>query len=502
MKSNTTLELYNLIHSLTPTEKSYFKKGLSKRSDGKLGELFALFNKKKSYDEEQLLGEIKSQYVNPSDVCLKLINAILRSMARYRADSSVQSELNTLLTQIEFLHKRRLYLTGERLIKKGLKLAKQENQFTYINILSDKLIDFIPKRGNDKLKNIKQVEAEFKKATEHQIMHQNLRILYSLMLDHFTNSKPSRKGLKQFMSDILQSHLMVNPEQIGKEYKALRVYAQNNRNGALFYSGDWETALAESKSLIEYLGPPEKLSERLSKSWLSINFNMITIACFLLDKKSYTQIRAQVDEMVSKKENAKAILAQLSFKLLSTHHLINSGKLDEALATLTTQVKQLHNPEVTRSQDKSNLRLAIGMVLFYQEKYPQAIAEINKVLVDDSVARSEDLIYKARWIEILSVYNLGDHTLFESKLLAMYRYIKQKNSGFDWQTDLLNTLKKTVDEPVKKRSSAFSELHQKVKKHELEFRTMAHGFNLLHFIEASTQGLPMNKFMAKRYLGS
>lgn len=499
MKSNTTLELYNLIHSLTPTEKSYFKKGLSKRSDGKLGELFELFNKKKGYDEEQLLGEIRSKYVNPSDVCLKLINALLRSMARYRADSSAQSELNTMLIQIEFLHKRRLYPTGERLTKKALKLSKENNHYAHTNILLDRLLDFIPKRGKDKLKNIQAIQAELKSNTQHQAMYQNLRVLNALMLDHITNHKPSRENLKRFINDIMNNELMVASTAIGDEYKGLKVYAQNTRNGALYYHGDWETALAESQALIEYLGPTEKLSERLFKSWVSINFNIITLACLLLDGDTYIRVSQQVDEARKKRGNETDKLGNTSFDLLNTLHLINLGKLDEALDILSTQLKQLYNPDLSRHHDESNLRISIGQVLFYQENYTQALAELNKWLADESIKKSEEITNRARWLEVLSVYMLGDIQLFESKLLAMHRYIKQKDTGFDWQTDLLNTMKKTIGEPAKKRSSAFSELYQNVKNHQLEFRATAQGFNLLYFIEATAQGLPMNKFMVKRY---
>lgn len=499
MKSNTALELYNLIHSLTPSEKSYFKKGLSKRSDGKLGELFELFNKKKNYDQKQLLGEIKPKYVNPSDVCLKLINAILRSMARYRADSSAQSELNTMLTQIEFLHKRRLYPIGERLTRKALKLSKENNHYAHTNILLDRLLDFIPKRGKDKLKNIQIIQAELKSNTQHQTMYQSLRVLNALMLDHITNHKPSRESLKRFINEILISELMITSTAIDKEYKGLKVYAQNTRNGALYYHGDWETALAESQALIQILGPVEKLSDRLYKSWLSINFNIMTLACLLLDGSTYNKVMKQVDDARKKRGQENDKLGNISFELLNTVHLINLGKLDDAFDILTTQLNQLYNPDLSRHQDESNLRISIGQVLFYQENYAQALAELNKWLADETIKKSEEITNRARWLEMLSVYMLGDLQLFESKLLAMHRYIKQKDTGFDWQIDLLNTMRKTIGESVKNRRSAFTELHQKVKQHQMEFRATAHGFNLLYFIEASALGMPMNKFMAKRY---
>lgn len=499
MKINYSAEVHSLVHSLNSAEKAYFKRSLSKRSDIKLANVFDIINKKAEYDEKYLNEKITPIYTSSTSAYRQLENSILRSISRYRSDSTAQSELNTLLIQIEFLFNRRLYKIGKRLIKRGLKISRENNLFTYTLLFLDQSLTFLSKQENKNNKPTEVIYAEIQKLTEYQAIAFNQRMLNKKLVAYSVHQKLSRKSLKFFYDDIIKSNLLTIPKEVDRDYLLLTVKGLNVRNGAYFNYGDWEKALKGSLELLDIFGPPESLPEHLLKSWMAVNNNIVTISSYLLEKESYMQARKRIEDGMKLKAIENDKVGNLSPVLWDLLHFINSGQLDKAYSLAESQLKPHYTPDLISYQEV-NMRITIAQILFYQERYKEAINQISLLMNDSSTKETLNARGRLRWPELFSAYFLEDASLFKSKALAITRYLKQNDSGFDWELGLVDMLKKTFDVPAKKRMELFTSLFNEVKQHQHEFRATAHGFNLLHFIEAMSLGMPMNKFMAKKYL--
>ena len=125
--------LYELVHSLSPAEKRYFK--LFVGADGKQGnkylELFDLLAKQKAYEEDKLLRlPTYRGHANRLQVAKNyLFQLILKYLRSNRKNSTPELEVLELLLDIQSLYQRRLWPAARRLTDKARKIAEENDYY-------------------------------------------------------------------------------------------------------------------------------------------------------------------------------------------------------------------------------------------------------------------------------------------------------------------------------------------------------------------------------------
>lgn len=123
----TTDPLQQIIHSLDPTEKRYFKVFASAFKDN--SSLIALFDR---LDSEKVSDDEKAPDTwskNEMAARSNLRKLVLKAMRNYNEDRNRKADLRMALTDIEFLLSKQLYGEAEKEIKKAIK--KAEARFNY-----------------------------------------------------------------------------------------------------------------------------------------------------------------------------------------------------------------------------------------------------------------------------------------------------------------------------------------------------------------------------------
>jgi tetratricopeptide (TPR) repeat protein len=125
--------LHRLIQKMTPAEKRYFK--LNTARHGSKGKnihhvLFDAMAGMESYDEGLLLACLEKPGPPKDFVMIKhrLHEAVLRSLAAFHTENSVDARLARMLHQVEILHQKSLYEDAERLLTSARKLARAEDR--------------------------------------------------------------------------------------------------------------------------------------------------------------------------------------------------------------------------------------------------------------------------------------------------------------------------------------------------------------------------------------
>ncbi len=125
--------LFELVHSLSPAEKRYFKifVGADNQHSNKYLELFDLLAKKKEYDEEKLLN--LSSYQGNSNRLLVAKNYLFQLLLKYlrsnRKNSTPEMEVMELLLDVQSLYSRQLLHSAKRLIDKARKIAEENDYY-------------------------------------------------------------------------------------------------------------------------------------------------------------------------------------------------------------------------------------------------------------------------------------------------------------------------------------------------------------------------------------
>ena len=122
----SSLLLFDLVKSMTMSEKRYFKINSLKHVIGESNDYIHLFNaieKQNKYNENALL---KCDFVkNLSQEKNYLYRLILKSLNAYHSDLNAKSRVLSLLHQIEVLYHKGLYDQALKLVKKAKKITKE-----------------------------------------------------------------------------------------------------------------------------------------------------------------------------------------------------------------------------------------------------------------------------------------------------------------------------------------------------------------------------------------
>ena len=154
-------ELFELIKSLSQTEKRFFKVYATRHIIGKkniYSKLFDAIAKQDEYDEEKIIAKFKGQNFVKYFASEKyyLYNMILDSLNSYHAESSVEYMLNRMLHFSEILYKKTLYEQCVKIIERAEKIAWKYEQFNELHKIVSTKRKLIYKDSSLKEKDILQ----------------------------------------------------------------------------------------------------------------------------------------------------------------------------------------------------------------------------------------------------------------------------------------------------------------------------------------------------------
>ena len=111
MGQNQKLYLFQLIKSLSKTEKGYVKKYCAKNGTNPAYlQLFTAIDNQENYDEEQIKNKFKGEsFIKQLSVAKNyLIKTVLKSLRAYHSESTSNIKVHELLLEIEILYQKRM----------------------------------------------------------------------------------------------------------------------------------------------------------------------------------------------------------------------------------------------------------------------------------------------------------------------------------------------------------------------------------------------------------
>lgn len=127
-------ELYDLIHSMSPSEKGYFRKFVAgyNRLDDKVYEyLFNLLDKQTTLDEDAVVTNLQTRCKNLHTVRNHLYTQILKSLSSYASNKHLNFELREVLNQVEVLQNRGLHAQADKFIHYGIDKCDNTDSYAY-----------------------------------------------------------------------------------------------------------------------------------------------------------------------------------------------------------------------------------------------------------------------------------------------------------------------------------------------------------------------------------
>ncbi len=504
-----SVELFQLVKSLSKSEKRFFKLSSSLQSGEKnYIKIFDAIEKQEEYDEEDLKHQFRDEtFIKhfPSEKN-HLYKLILKSLRSYHSDNTPASVLQQENKNVELLYKKALYKEANKFLGRAKKIAYQSEKYYYlIDLLNWEKILLAKALENGQFKKdftqIIDEELEVIKCLSNLAEYQALysKINYFFRMGGYVKSEEENEQV----SEIAQDPLIVN------EDAALSVRAAS----ILYYvKGSCATATRDFDSAIENFEKARKILEENEVIKNDVPNRYVRILSQLIQSyiniKSYNKaydLLGLLGDLERKTAFSTEDVSTLLFftKALCHQLLLNrQGKIAEAVDQISVYVDRLDQLKGKISKEKEvTLNYLFAYLHFGNGNYKEALSWINNVLNDNENALRQDIYSYARVLNIMIHYELGNFGLLEYIVKSTNRFLSKKNKDFKAETLVVDYVKKLAK--VKNEEEKL-EIFQKLKT-DLEGilitpidRLILEYIDFFSWINSKLQGIPFTEAVKTR----
>lgn len=451
MKPST--ELFQLIKSLTKSEKRYFKLSSSLQSGEKnYMKLFDAVEMQKEYDEVDLKNRfLKETFIKhlPSEKN-HLYSLILKSLRGFYSDKSAAAILQEQLRNVELLYDKALYKECSKIIRKAKKMAYDYEKYYFLLDLIDwekTLIEEEYLRGvfGKDLTKLVDEESECLERLRNLAEYQ---ILYSKINYVFRRGGYSRNDEEQSIVDEIANHHLIVGKNTALTTKAATacyyikgLCASTERNLDVTYINFMKViTIMENNPMIM-----RELPKRYVKAVNNVMFSY-------MDQKDWENCTAMIQKMnaLVKEKGFESLDVQLKlFTFPNNAELLvclTKGDFKKAINTVVPVILKgieaydgkINNEEVML------FYYNISRAYFGVGDYKNALKYINLVLNNSETGLREDVYTFARLVNLIIHFELGNFDLLDYTLKSTKRFVTKSLKNYKFETIFLKDFKKLL----------------------------------------------------------
>ncbi len=507
MPKTPSTRLYNLIKSLSSSEKRYFKVqcGIGENGNSKYILLFDAIDQQEIFDESALIQAVypdqQIQSRKFSELKSYLFNLILKSLHDYDEQSSIQFKIKGYLLDIKTLFKRSLFDECNYIVQKAKKVASQYELFN--NLLEllhwEKKIAYA-QMDVDYLNNqIDQIAQEEQACLEklHQLSVYR-RIFFKILI---STKKEAILRSSEKISQIsrLIEHPLLSDITKAQSYQA-RVLFYRIFSSYCYSIRNYQTFYENGQLLIEQIeSNPRMLKEDVSE-YISALSNFI-VSCGLTGR--YGKVRSSLEKLkeINPKTQDDALKIHRQYYNAKFSLCIFTGAFEEGLEALNEHFAKLHKFDA-QLFERIDFYLQYFYIYFGNNDFDKAQIYLTKWLnLPKSIAR-EDLQSIARILNLILHYEMGHTLLLEHLLRSTYRFFKKRNRLYQFEEKVLQFIRKTESiQSQKNLRQAFIQLKQafeELAKIPSE-RIMFQYFDFISWLESRIRNKPFSEVVKEKY---
>ncbi|MCP4442322.1 MAG: hypothetical protein GY810_25730 [Aureispira sp.] len=498
-------DLYQLIHSLSQSEKRYVKlvakAFTSKGTDNQL-DLFNAFDRQKESNEEKIRVQFKDRIPARNFHVAKnrLYNLILRALYLFHAKNSYKEKINQMYFQADVLRQKGLYKQCDALLEKGIQQAKShEDYLLATNGLGKLAASYQDQRDVQKIKkyldeDLKQ-EYEFIENYKNDITYYYLQ-LKTLFLTHKKRAARSEEEMDAIK--IISDHPLLQDETLAKSARAKDVFWFLNGFIAR-YKGDYEKAS-------EYWGHFVKaydIYDRIPKAKITnyvadvnnLMFLELEALLFETADKTCQKLEQFLEEDYIQSDPFLTVKIKERIFEFRLEYYVRSYKYKEALDYLSQHQDELDAiyPQVGKFRILV-LDYVIACIHICNAQFDEASKFLDQVFENKIIKEHEYIYAGAMILNLIVHFELGNYQLLDSMLLNTYRMMYKRKLLYKTERIIFKYLKKYLHRQSKQTIlDSFILLKQELQelvKNKFE-RSFLPNVDLVVWIESKIQNKPM-----------
>lgn len=415
MPRQSSTDLFELIRSLTPSEKRSFRMQSEKEGSPLYLRLYTAIEKQVSYNEDRVLESVKG--LRPSQLSnLKayLYDIILRHLCELRTSKEEKTWMYNALSQADVLYDKGLYTQCNELLKKLEKLCREKDSPLLLLAVIEREINLVKKNGSqwhlleEKYAEKKEIVAYISRTDSYRYV----RDIIGTFVSHAgtVRNDEDRKRFRSFRS-LLPEEREISSDNERKIYHNV-MYRYH------FAMCEHEDAYLHIKNLVEiHNHSPEKSLF----NYLLYLANQAEL-CILLGKYEEAQ---KVLEAI---RSTKAASPREALRI--TEYYYNySISLSNATGNFNRSVALANEFRVSPGMDAiTGLSIAFytATAFFCMGDLHNALRQVNTVINHPKTPALWHLQCLTRVLNLLVHYELGNDSLLAGNLRSTYRYLMQK----------------------------------------------------------------------------
>lgn len=446
-------ELFQLIRSLSKSEKRYFKLSSSLQSGEKnYMKLFDAVELQDSYDEDAIKEKFKGEtFIKhlPSEKN-HLYSLILKSLRGFYSDKSAAAILQEQIRNIELLFNKALYKECGKLIRKAKKMAYDFEKYYFLLDLIDwekTLIEEEYLRGQfDKDLN-KLVEEE----TECLEKLRNLaeyQMLYSKINYVIRRGGYSRNEEEQVLVDEIANYHLIKGKNTALSTKAATA-CYSIKGLCAITERNLDDSYVNFKKVIKIMEDNPMIMKELPKRYVKA-LNNVMFA--YMDYERWDECLGMINKLkgLIKKSGFESMDVQL--KIFTSSYsaelsmCIHRGEFDRAMESVIpntlTELKKYEGK--INTEEEMLFYYNISTAYFGGGDYKSALKYINLVLNNSETGLRQDVYTFARLVNLIIHYELGNYDLLDYTIKSTKRFVAKSQRNYKFETEFLKDFKKLL----------------------------------------------------------
>ncbi len=472
--------LHQLIHSLSKTEKKYFKEFSSGHNYIKL---FDAINEQAEYDEEKLKKKFKGQvFVKNFSVAKNyLLEAILRALRNFNSGKLMDDVSYERLQNLKLLYEKGLVSAVKKQLPKLKAFCYEYEQ--YARLLE--VLTFEMTFNNSQIKTNQPVYSERLRILQVLTNITRLNQIYDELMTIATNSGYESGILNHKIEELMRHPILKEGVLCGEKdelyalWNVFFVYHYVTKNFAESYQ-------AKRKQFELYRDNNIFLKTR-PKTYLLMLGNLVSLAYNIPNVKEFEfayceMLKAHytVQGFEGLKFEQRSAFGLLLFKLKK-----NYSELDKHVKYIEENLKT-HTGDITLVREM-DMYFNVAVAFFRNSNFAEALKWLNKILNHERAEERQQVQRYARQLELLLHYELKNFELLDYKITNTQRYLSKKNLGDSFDKVLLSGFRHLIKARDKKEmNQSFTKLRINIKKlptHEFQ-KINEEQFEYLSWIES------------------
>lgn len=512
MSTKVNHALFDLVKSMTKSEKRYFKLLSSRHTIGEENNYIRLFDyleKQEAYDEEKLFIDFQGEcFLNRFSITKKrLYDHILSALDAYHTGHSLNAQLYRQLHSAEILFEKSLYDQCRRILTSAEKMAVKHERSEILLQIARMKRNLHETIGSREIENeaIDEIDALH---TNAMAQIEQFNQLWKIKSDLF--NRLQKKGVARTAEEIdayktmCSTVLAIKASNIsGSELR----YLYNHILSAYFYAvRNLQKSLEFLQLNLEELASENSILSIETSKQIAVYTNAIYIANRIGDHRIaicyLNRLKTFIHNLDPNEDQEIKLFSSISSIELSLK--VRMGEFNEALGIVPDVIEKLnaYGDKINPTR-RAFLSYKIAVAYMGTGNLQKALKWVNTILNDVLLDKTEDIIGFTQLIDLLLHIELDNKKLLPYKLKSTQRFFKTRNRMYDFEKTILDFVSRLnkCDNPFEANElwgQLFNELQTIAGGNELECTALEY-FDFLSWAESKLKQKDFAQIVREKY---